>query len=293
MKLEVRELHKVYADGTVALRSLDLELESGMLGLLGPNGAGKTTFLSILTLGVEASSGTIRFDGLDIRSSGDRAPIRRCLGYLPQSFEPVSELTAREYLRLCARLRCVSGPRRLVDQRITELLEAVDLLEVADWRSGTFSGGMKRRLGIAQALVHDPSLVVVDEPTAGLDPEERIRFRHLITGVAEEKPVILSTHILEDVEATCPRLAVIDRGEMLFDGAPTSLLPEIEGSLWELSSDDPLPEEVEPLGRRMGPDGFPVRIVYSPDPLPGARARSPRLEDAYAYFLRLHAREAA
>ncbi len=222
--VSIRGLRKVYADGTRALAGIDLDIGRGMLGLLGPNGAGKTTFLSILVLELAPTAGELRFGDLDAARSGDRAAIRRGIGYLPQGYQPVALLSGREYLRHCATLRGVPLSRRALASRIDELLVAVGLGRDAERRCGTYSGGMKRRLGVAQALVHEPSLLVVDEPTAGLDPEERIRFRNLVTEVAEGTSVVLSTHIVEDVEATCPRLAVIAGGRLLFDGRPGELM---------------------------------------------------------------------
>lgn len=231
--IEVRGLTKRYADGKVALRGIDLSIGNGMMGLLGPNGAGKTTFLSILTLALEPTSGSRRYDDLDAARAADRPEIRRRIGYLPQDFAPIRHLTGLEYLIHCGRLRSPSSPARDVERRATELLDAVALTHAARRRSGDYSGGMRRRLGVAQALIHRPSLVVVDEPTAGLDPEERIRFRNLIADAAEETAVLLSTHIVEDVEAICPRLAVIARGTLLFDGTPTRLFEETAGDLPE------------------------------------------------------------
>ncbi len=224
METIARGLRKVYADGTEALRGIDLEIGRGMLGLLGPNGAGKTTFLSILVLELAPTAGGLRFDGLDATRGRDRELIRGRIGYLPQSYQPVPSLTGREYLLHCARLRGVPLGRRALRERVGLLLAEVGLERAADRRAGTYSGGMKRRLGVAQALVHEPGLLVVDEPTAGLDPEERIRFRNLISEIAEGTAVVLSTHIVEDVEATCPRLAVIAGGRLLFDGSPSALL---------------------------------------------------------------------
>jgi ABC-type multidrug transport system ATPase subunit len=227
--VSVRGVRKLYADGTEALRGIDLEHGRGMLGLLGPNGAGKTTFLSILVLELAPSDGELRFGGLDAARGRHRAAIRRQIGYLPQAYQPVPSLSAREYLRHCAELRGVVLRRRELRERVDELIAVVGLEGAADRRCGTYSGGMRRRLGVAQALVHRPALLVVDEPTAGLDPEERIRFRNLITEVAEATTVVLSTHIVEDIEATCPRLAVIAAGTLLFDGKPGELLARGEG----------------------------------------------------------------
>jgi ABC-2 type transport system ATP-binding protein len=221
---ELRGVTKTYPDGKAALRGIDLALGDGMFGLLGPNGAGKTTLLSILVLALEPTSGARLYDGLDAATPRSRAAIRRSIGYLPQDFQPVHALTGREYLRHCARLREVPLTRRELDRRIQLLLEVVDLHDSADRSSGQYSGGMRRRLGIAQALIHAPKLVVIDEPTAGLDPEERIRFRNLISEVAEDVAVLLSTHIVEDIEATCDRVGIINGGLLVYDGVPGELM---------------------------------------------------------------------
>ena len=228
--IRIRGLRKVYGDGTVALEGIDLDLGRGMVGLLGPNGAGKTTFLAILVLELAPTAGELRFGELDPSLAAERAAIRRRIGYLPQAYQPVPSLSGREYLLYCARLRGVRLKRRALAQRVDSLLSAVGLERAAGRRTGTYSGGMKRRLGVAQALVHAPALLVVDEPTAGLDPDERIRFRNLIADVAEATIVVLSTHIVEDVEATCPRLVVIARGRQRFDGPPGELLRRVEGA---------------------------------------------------------------
>jgi ABC-2 type transport system ATP-binding protein len=221
---ELSGITKTYSDGKQALRGVDLSLGEGMFGLLGPNGAGKTTLLSILVLALEPTSGARVYDGLDAAGGQNRAKIREAIGYLPQDFQPIRHLTGREFLRHCARLRRVPLPRRDLDVRIQLLLEAVDLHDAADRLSGQYSGGMRRRLGIAQALIHAPRLVVIDEPTAGLDPEERIRFRNLIAEVAEDVAVLLSTHIVEDVEATCDRVGIISGGLLVYDGVPGALM---------------------------------------------------------------------
>lgn len=218
--IELEGLSKTYADGTVALQGVSLTLDRGMFGLLGPNGAGKTTFLSILVLALEPSSGRRVYDGLDADKPSLRGAIRKRIGYLPQDYRPLPHLTGEEYLLHCARLRRLD----VGIGRVRELLAEVGLSGAARRPAGTYSGGMQRRLGIAQAILHEPRLLVVDEPTAGLDPEERIRFRGLISEVSESTAVLLSTHIVEDVEATCPRLAVIGRGRLLYDGSPTELL---------------------------------------------------------------------
>ncbi|MEO1367000.1 MAG: ATP-binding cassette domain-containing protein [Acidobacteriota bacterium] len=227
--LRLESISKTYGDGTCALSGIDLEIGRGMLGLLGPNGAGKTTLLSILTLAQEPSSGRRHYFELDDRPR-NRPAIRRMIGYLPQEFEPIAELTAIEYLELCACWRRVPLGKRELRRRIETQLEAVELQDASRRRADRYSGGMIRRLGLAQAVLHSPRFLVVDEPTAGLDPEERIRFRNLITDLADEIPVLLSTHIVEDIEATCPRLVIIAKGRQLYDGAPGELMRRVAGA---------------------------------------------------------------
>src|ERR1044072_4451285 len=221
--IDIVGLRKSYSDGTEALRGIAISFGRGLLGLLGPNGAGKTTLLSILALQLQPSAGALRYGGLQAERTADRPAIRSLLGYLPQSFQPVPWLTGREYPWHCAALRRVALGRDALGRRIAELLAAVGLQDAADRRAGQYSGGMKRRLGVAQALVHAPRLVIVDEPTAGLDPQERVHFRDLIAEVAEPTGVVLSTHITADVEAICPRLAIIDGGRLAYDGPPDGL----------------------------------------------------------------------
>ncbi|MBW8767694.1 MAG: ATP-binding cassette domain-containing protein, partial [Geodermatophilales bacterium] len=218
---------------------------------------------------------------------------RRRIGFLPQDYHPIGHLTGREYLAHCARLREVPLGRAALRRRIGELLEGVGLERAADRRSGEYSGGMRRRLGIAQALIHSPRLLVVDEPTAGLDPEERIRFRMLVTAAAAEMTVLLSTHIVEDVEATCPRLGVIGRGRLLFDGPPTELLRRANGRLWRVPAEAPLPAGAVEVTRRTDREGGVERVVYHDGPVPGAVPRPPNLEESYAAFLALQGIERA
>jgi ABC-type multidrug transport system ATPase subunit len=220
--IELRALAKTYGDGHQALRGVDLTLGEGMFGLLGPNGAGKTTLLSILVLAVEPTRGTRLYDGLDPARGSARRKIRSAIGYLPQDFQPIRHLSGLEYLVHCARLR-TDLTRKEIDRRAHQLLEAVDLQDAAFRAAGEYSGGMRRRLGIAQALIHSPRLLVIDEPTAGLDPEERIRFRNLIAEVSDHVAVLLSTHICEDIEATCDRVGLLYGGRIVFDGAPGEL----------------------------------------------------------------------
>ena len=282
--ISIRGLRKTYGDGKEALRQVDLEIGEGMTGLLGPNGAGKTTFLSMLVLALEPTAGTRIYFGLDAAVPRNRPQIRRLIGYLPQDFHPIGKLTGLEYLIHCAHLRGLDLSTKQIRSRAEMLLEAVDLQDASGRYSGTYSGGMKRRLGIAQALIHVPKLVVVDEPTAGLDPEERIRFRNLISDIAETTAVLLSTHIVEDIEATCERVCVIAAGRLLFDGTPSSLLQSAVGRLWQVEPKSSLPPGHGLVGRRADA-GREIWIVdgdYGEGALPH---REVTLEDAYGSFL--------
>ena len=285
--VRVRGLAKTYFDGKRALDGVDLDIGQGMLGLLGPNGAGKTTLLSILTLVVEPTEGSREYAGLDPARAEQRGNIRRMIGFLPQDFAPVGSLTGRDYLLHCGRLRGVTPEKRL-RARVDELLEAVSLGSAARRLAGEYSGGMKRRLGIAQAFLHAPKLVVVDEPTAGLDPEERIRFRNLVADIAESTAVLLSTHVVEDVEATCPRLVVIGRGRVLFDGSPGELLRGCEHRIHELPHGALAPEGSVVVGHHIDDTGRSPLVVDSERAPEGSRPREPNLEWSYSSFLARH-----
>jgi len=283
--IELSRLAKTYSDGTCGLAPLDLELDAGVTGLLGPNGAGKSTLLEMLVLALEPSGGRRVYFGLDDRPAHQRR-IRPWIGYLPQELVPVAALTGWESLRLCVALRGVHGlrlPRRERERRIAGLLEAVELADAAHTRTGEYSGGMIRRLGLAQALVHGPRLLVVDEPTAGLDPEERIRFRNTVTEVGDRIPVLLSTHIVEDIEATCPRICVLERGELRFDGAPGELLRCAAGRVWTVPAGAEADHVV--VGRRTGESEGGTVVVGTRPPHPDSRPTEPSLEEAYAVFL--------
>jgi ABC-type multidrug transport system ATPase subunit len=283
--LAVSGLRKTYADGTVALSGVDLALGEGMFGLLGPNGAGKTTLLSILVLAQEPSGGERRYGELDPRLPRERREILRGIGYLPQDFRPLGHLTGYEYLVHCARLRGLGARRDGLCSRARQLLDAVELGRAADRPARTYSGGMSRRLGLAQALIHRPSLLVVDEPTAGLDPEERIRFRNLISDVAESAAVLLSTHIVEDIEATCPRIAILARGALLFDGEPGELMRRAAGRLWLAPFGLEPPAGAQPLGPRVLADGRAAMLFAGAQPPAGSLPYETTLEAAYGAFL--------
>jgi ABC-type multidrug transport system ATPase subunit len=276
--LEIRNVTKVFAGGVAAVNEFSLTMSHGVLGLLGPNGAGKTTLMQMVATLTRPSSGSIFFAGEDIvRRPG---AIRSCLGYLPQDFGVYENLTATEFLTYIAALKGVRSRAK-----VAELLELVNLHSEANRLAGTFSGGMRQRLGIAQALVNDPAIVIVDEPTAGLDPEERVRFRNILSDVGAGKLVILSTHIVPDIEAVATHIAVMNRGRLVASAAPEELLRSAQGSVWEAVVPSDGFEAVRSRFRTSRavrrPDGVHVRIVHRGSPLDGARPAEPDLEEAF------------
>ena len=279
--LEIRGLRKIYPGGTVGLEDFSLEMREGVLGLLGPNGAGKSTLMSILATVTRPTAGTFLWNGED----GVRHPlaVRRELGYLPQDFGVYERLTAKEFLHYLGRLKGLAGSD--LKRRTSELLELVNLHGAANRRLGGFSGGMRQRIGIAQALLGDPRLVIVDEPTVGLDPEERVRFRNLLSEIAAGRLVILSTHIVSDIEAVGSRIAVLRRGRLVSFSTPEELLRSAAGKVFRAVVDsDRLAEAqkrvpISGLTRRA--DGVHVRFVGDPSLLAGSQPIEPTLEDAY------------
>jgi ABC-2 type transport system ATP-binding protein len=229
MELEIRHLSKTYANGVVALDGVTLRIPPGMFGLLGPNGAGKSTLMRILATLQECDSGSVFLDDIDVLDEKDE--VRRLLGYLPQDFGVYPKVTAYELLDHFAQLKGLANRARRREV-VDGLLQQTNLFEVRDQRLGTFSGGMKQRFGIAQALLGDPQLIIVDEPTAGLDPQERVRFHNLLSDIGEDKTVILSTHIVSDVADLCANMAIINKGHVLLCGEPTKLVEGIEGKIW-------------------------------------------------------------
>lgn len=231
-QLSIRGLSKTYANGTRALKGISLDVPPGMFGLLGRNGAGKSTLMRILATLQEPDAGTIQLGDLDVIRQKER--VRETLGYLPQSFGFHPRVRAERLLDHFAILKGLvdATSRREV---VEALLRRTNLWDVRNQRAGTFSGGMRQRLGVAIALLGNPKLIIVDEPTAGLDPEERVRFLNLLSEIGEASAVILSTHIVEDVEELCSNLAIIDRGEILLAGSPTSVIAEVRGRIWRRS----------------------------------------------------------
>lgn len=280
--LRVENLSKRYGD-TWALDSVNLTFETGIVGLLGPNGAGKSTFMRLITAVLEPTEGSVYWNGTDT-SENPRA-IRRSVGYLPQSFGVYPNLTAKEFLSYLASIRGVSD----AGDRIDDLLDLVNLSADADRRLGGFSGGMRQRVGIAQALLADPDLLVVDEPTVGLDPEERVRFRNVLTDLADDRIVVLSTHIVSDVEATASDIALLNDGEILAHERPATFLEEATGAVWEWtvseSSLAAIKAEHTVSSTSRGVDGLRVRVVSKTAPAPAAEQVEPTLEDAYLHAI--------
>jgi ABC-2 type transport system ATP-binding protein len=229
MELEIRNLSKTYANGVVALDRVSLSIPPGMFGLLGPNGAGKSTLMRILASLQECDAGSIFLDDIDVLDEKDA--VRRMLGYLPQDFGVYPKVTAYELLDHFAQLKGLAN-RHQRREVVDALLQQTNLFEVRNQRMGTFSGGMRQRFGIAQALLGDPQLIIVDEPTAGLDPQERVRFHNLLSDIGDEKTVILSTHIVSDVADLCANMAIINKGHVLLCGEPPRLIEGIEGKIW-------------------------------------------------------------
>ena len=227
--LSIEGLTHVYPNGTRALDAVTLHVPSGMFGLLGPNGAGKSTLMRSIATLQQPTSGTIRFDGLDVLARPEE--LRRVLGYLPQDFGVYPRISAYDLLDHLAVLKGIAG-RAERRETVETLLHLVNLWDVRKKALAGFSGGMRQRFGIAQALIGDPRLVIVDEPTAGLDPEERNRFLNLLAAIGESVVVILSTHIVEDVADLCPRMAVLAEGRILLEGAPIDLIEGLSGRVW-------------------------------------------------------------
>lgn len=286
MNLEIRNLSKRYKGDVWGLKDFSLSIKSGVLGLLGPNGAGKSTLMQILATITQSTEGNAFWNDTNIAK--DPNAIRKILGYLPQDFGVYPNLNAVEFLTYLGAARGIGGNKGKT--RIKRLLEIVNL-SYADGRPlGSLSGGMRQRVGIAQALLNDPKLLIVDEPTAGLDPEERVRFRNLLSELAGDRIVILSSHIVSDVEATASSIAIINDGRLLAHLLPEELLSKVEGKVWDvvLASDD-LAEAREKyiIGSLVKTsEGTRLRIVADQSPGNGtARPVSPTLEDAYLYIL--------
>jgi ABC-type multidrug transport system ATPase subunit len=275
--LDIQDVTKSFGKDVTAVSNLSLKLEPGVVGLIGHNGAGKTTLMQMIATLARPTRGQILFDGVDIARSPET--IRARLGYLPQDFGVYRNVSALEFMQYFAALKGVRDPTR-----IRRLLELVNLQDQAKRQASSFSGGMLRRLGIAQALLNDPDILVVDEPTAGLDPEERLRFRNLLAELGFDKLVIISTHIVSDVENIAARLAILRSGRLVACDTPDAILGQARGQVWSASVGQ---DEYEALrastqvlhAARQG-DRFALRIAHPASPCSGALACEPSLEEA-------------
>lgn len=287
MQITIEGLTKVYKNGNQAIKDVDLQIESGMFGLLGPNGAGKTTLMRILVTLMKPTGGTVKVNDMDLMKH--RRSIRAMLGYLPQDFRFFSKLTTWEFLDYVASLAGLKE-KRSRKKAVDEMLEQVGLYEVRERKANKLSGGMKRRLGIGQALIGDPQIVIVDEPTTGLDPEERIRFRNLLSDMSQRDIIILlSTHIVGDISSSCKNMALLNKGEVAFSGPPDDLIEKAKGHVWQI---DAIDSELDSIKKKYpvistipSESGWEVQVVA--DKLNGfpAKAIDPNLEHAYVYFM--------
>lgn len=289
-KIVLKNVSKTYGKHK-SLNNINLEIEKGMFGLLGHNGAGKSTLMKILTTLTEPDRGSsVDVCGYDVFKH--KLDIRKIVGFLPQEFSIYPQLTAREFLDYIAQLNCIknSTDRNKV---IDNVIEKVNLQECIDRKIGGFSGGMKRRLGIAQALIKNPYVLIVDEPTAGLDPEERIRFRTMLVELSQDKIVILSTHIVEDVSASCEKIGLLVSGELKYVGAPTAFIKNVDNMVWEKTIHNnselvQMKDLYTIVSIRQSSNGVIVRFIadnYEVSEDTGLSAVSPSLEDAYLNFM--------
>ncbi len=287
MDISIKNLTKKYKGGTFALKDIDLDIGNGVFGLLGPNGAGKTTLMRILVTLLKPTSGDVTIDGLDLQK--DRKKIRKMTGYLPQDFSRFEKLKVWEFLDYTASLSEKYKKSKRMD-KVDRFLEDVALFDVRDRRASKLSGGMKRRLGISQTLIGGPKFMVIDEPTTGLDPEERVKFRSLLSDFSrEDRIIILSTHIVGDISSTCNNLALLNEGKIAFRDTPEELIKRAKGRVWTLKASyadlDSLKEEFTVISTVPSKEGYELRVVA--EGLNGRQAiqAEPNLEDAYVYFM--------
>ena len=287
MKIEIKGLNKIYPNGNHALKDVNLEFGTGMFGLLGPNGAGKSSLMRILVTLMKPSSGVVLIDGKDIQKH--RKELRKLLGYLPQDFRFFTSLKTWEFLDYSGSLAGLKNRKERIAE-VDRLLDQVGLLEVRDRQANRLSGGMKRRLGIAQALIGNPRIIIVDEPTTGLDPDERIRFRNILSQLTHnEVIIILSTHIVGDISSTCQSMALLNQGELVFTGPPEQLIKQTENHVFKVSL---TPNEYQDVKEKFNvistipvETGWEVQVVSDEHPGYNAVPVLPNIEHAYVYFM--------
>ena len=287
MKMQIQNLSKIYPGGKHALSNINLEIENGMFGLLGPNGAGKSSLMRILVTLITPSEGKVTIDGLDLVK--DRGEIRKMLGYLPQDFRFFSKLKTWEFLDYAAGLAGIKNSK-IRKIKVEEWLEKVGLFDARDRQANKLSGGMKRRLGIAQALIGDPKIIVVDEPTTGLDPEERIRFRNILSELSQKEVIIiLSTHIVGDISSICHDLALLSNGCLIYNGSPETLIEKARGHVWQVQTSgleyEMLKEKYAVTSTIPSAEGWEIQMVGDTLDLTSASEIDPNLEHAYVYYM--------
>jgi len=293
MKIEIQGLNKIYPNGNHALKDISLEFGTGMFGLLGPNGAGKSSLMRIIVTLMKPTSGAVFIDGKDIQKH--RKELRKMLGYLPQDFRFFTSLRTWEFLDYSGSLAGLRNKKERLAE-VDRLLDQVGLLEARDRQANRLSGGMKRRLGIAQALIGKPRIIVVDEPTTGLDPDERIRFRNILSQLSQNDVIIiLSTHIVGDISSTCQGMALLNRGELVFSGSPENLIKHAEGHVFKLNLSsneyERVKEQYDVISTIPVETGWEVQVVSDEVPEFDSVSIIPNIEDAYVYFMehKLHA----
>ena len=287
MEIRINGLSKIYPNGKHALSDINLVIENGMFGLLGPNGAGKSSLMRILVTLMEPTEGAVTINNLDLQKH--RGEIRAMLGYLPQDFRFFSKLKTWEFLDYAAGLSGIKHKKTRLN-KIDEWLEKVGLFDARDRQANKLSGGMKRRLGIAQALIGDPKIIIVDEPTTGLDPEERIRFRNILSEISQKDVIIiLSTHIVGDISSVCKDLALLNQGQLGFNGSPEELIDKCRGHVWSVETSGMEYEKIKneyavtstiPTGK-----GWEIQVVGENVGIKHAVSIDPNLEHAYVYFM--------
>jgi ABC-2 type transport system ATP-binding protein len=281
MKLEIKNLSKTYSNGVQALKNVNMTIPNGLFGLLGPNGAGKSTLMRTIATLQEPDTGTIQMDELNVLTEKHR--MRQQLGYLPQEFGTYTNVSAAELLNHIAVLKEITD-KKTREAITTRLLKQTNLYDVSNKKLGSFSGGMKQRFGVAQALLGNPKILIVDEPTAGLDPAERKRFLNMLSEIGEQVIVILSTHIVDDVQEICSSMSIIDKGEVKYTGKPHEAIELLKGKVWKKTiskvEESQFNENFNILSSRIS-DGLVEIHVYSQDS-PGAfEQTAPDLEDVY------------
>lgn len=287
MAVTISGLSKTYPNGVKALKNVSLSIGNNMFGLVGPNGAGKSTLMRTIATLQDPDSGSVHLDGLDVLAQKNE--VRKVLGYLPQEFGVYPKMSALDLLQHLAVMKGITSAKERKEM-VNTLLQQTNLSDVRKKALGTFSGGMKQRFGIAQALLGNPRLIIVDEPTAGLDPTERNRFLNLLSSIGSDVTVILSTHIVDDVRELCPRMAIIANGELLLEGVPAECLASLQGKVWSkvVSSDDELralEAQMHILSTHLVSGQHEIRVYSDSSPGDGFRAVDSELEDVY--FLNL------